>query len=72
MTFSMDEGPKFGNWYISHLNNMSIDRKDNTLGHSMDNIHLVLQKVNMGRGNITIEDYIKMCQNTSRNYNTSS
>ena len=69
MTYNMDRGFKFKQYYISHFNNMSIDRKDNTLGHSMDNIQLVLSKVNIGRSDLTIEDYIKICLSTAEHYN---
>ena len=80
MTFNMDKGLKIKQYYISrrfaskpegrHFNNMSIDRKDNTLGHSMNNIHLVLAKVNIGRWDLTIKDYIKLCIATAKHHST--
>nr|QBK93440.1 MAG: hypothetical protein LCPAC404_01440 [Pithovirus LCPAC404] len=72
MTFSADrEGPKIKQWHILHFSNMSVDRIDNTLEHSMNNIHLVLQKINLGRSDLTIENYIKMCQATAKHNNSS-
>lgn len=36
------------------LNNISIDRKDNNIGYTKENIHLVAKWINIGRGTATL------------------
>lgn len=39
----------------------SIDRIDNDLGYFEENVQLVHKKVNMLRGSLTIEEFVKLC-----------
>ena len=40
----------------------SIDRIDNDLGYSVDNIQLVHKNINMMRGSLPIDDFIRFCE----------
>ncbi len=55
-------------YYISHFDNLSIDRIDSSKEHTMDNIQLVLMKVNLGKKDLEQSDYISMCHDTARTY----
>lgn len=39
----------------------SIDRIDNELGYSIDNIQLVHKKINMMRGSLTVDEFRELC-----------
>jgi len=43
----------------------SIDRIDNSVGYTLDNIQIVHKTVNMARGNLSVEDFIVMCKSIS-------
>ena len=45
----------------------SIDRIDNNLGYTLENIQLVHKDVNMARGTMGVEDFIEMCQAVAQN-----
>lgn len=40
----------------------SLDRIDNNVGYTKDNVHLVHKRVNMARGSLSISDFVSMCQ----------
>ena len=42
--------------------NGSVDRKDNDLGYTADNIQLVTKEVNILRGSLTIERFKELCK----------
>ena len=51
------------------LNSISIDRKDNNLGYTKENVHLVTKWINVGRRTATLEEIQKAIQeiiNTNR------
>ena len=39
----------------------SIDRIDNSIGYTKDNIHIVHKKINMMRGTLTVEEFKTFC-----------
>ena len=43
----------------------SIDRIDNSIGYTKDNIQLVHKKINMMRGTLTVEEFIDFCKSIS-------
>lgn len=40
----------------------SIDRINNDIGYTLDNIQLVHKQINMMRGTLSIEEFIKICK----------
>lgn len=46
----------------------SIDRIDNTLGYSIDNIQLVHKKVNMMRGSLSVDEFTELCLSVANNF----
>ena len=40
----------------------SIDRIDNSIGYTKDNIQLVHKKINMMRGSLSVEEFVKFCK----------
>lgn len=45
----------------------SIDRIDNSCGYWLDNIQLVLKRVNMMRGGLSIDDFVRTCEDIANN-----
>jgi hypothetical protein len=43
----------------------SIDRIDNSIGYTKENIQLVHKKINMMRGTLTVEEFIDFCKSVS-------
>ena len=43
----------------------SLDRIDNNVGYTKDNVHLVHKRVNMARGAMSISDFVSLCQAVS-------
>lgn len=41
--------------------NFSIDRIDNSIGYTKDNINIITKEINMSRGHYTLEYYINLC-----------
>jgi hypothetical protein len=39
----------------------SVDRIDNSIGYTLDNIQIVHKSVNMARGTMPVDDFIEMC-----------
>jgi len=50
-----------------HLQNISIDRIDNTKGYEEGNIALVCLAVNMMKYTLELEELIDWCKNISKN-----
>ena len=40
----------------------SIDRIDNSIGYTLDNIQLVHKTVNMARGTLSVDEFVEMCK----------
>lgn len=46
---------------VNWVHTASIDRIDNAMGYTEDNVQLVHKKVNMMRGTLSIEDFVEVC-----------
>lgn len=44
----------------------SIDRIDNQLGYTLNNVHLVCKGVNLSRNDQSLDDYVKLCEDVVR------
>lgn len=51
----------------SYWEQPSLDRIDNKLGYTKDNIQLVTWKVNHSRGELSIQEFIEMCKKVAEN-----
>jgi hypothetical protein len=40
----------------------SVDRIDNSLGYFLDNIHLVHKHINMMRGSLPVDEFVRLCE----------
>ena len=47
---------------VNHPDAPSIDRIDNARGYHHDNVHITSQLVNKSRGEMTIDEFVTMCQ----------
>lgn len=47
---------------VNHIDGSSIDRIDSSKGYTIDNVHVTSQVVNKARGEMSIADFVKMCQ----------
>lgn len=47
---------------------VSIDRIDNSLGYTQDNVWLVTVKINFAKGTQTLEEFFSMCKLVVENY----
>jgi hypothetical protein len=45
----------------------SLDRIDNAHGHSADNVVLSCRRVNLMRGNLPVEEFLRLCRLVSEN-----
>jgi hypothetical protein len=43
----------------------SIDRIDNNIGYTVENVQLVHKKINMMRGSLTIDEFLNLCSSVS-------
>ena len=46
--------------------NVSIDRKDSTIGYTMNNVQLVTKQVNVAKHILTNEQFIDLCKNVTK------
>lgn len=47
---------------VNHVDGASIDRIDASKGYTTDNVVITSQIINKARGELTIEEFVKMCQ----------
>lgn len=45
----------------------SVDRIDNSCGYTPGNVQLVLKEINMMRGSLTVEKFLRYCQQITTN-----
>lgn len=62
-------GWKIGWSEVGWNHTASLDRIDNNIGYTVDNIQLVHKIINMSRGSLSVEDFITMCESVADRVN---